>query len=222
MTAAQLALDGMDKLMHPAVVMTAHQGRNDAMIAAVARLYIPDGAVVIDATWGRGAFWSRTDTSRFRLTGCDIAAPGSPVRGDFRELPFASGCADVLVLDPPYVHSTTRPRAIHGTYRNLETTRGLTYRQIMDLYRDAISAGWRVLKPGGLCWVKCQDTVADHKQHWSVVNVHEIAATLGYEAQDLFVLVNPSPPGSRYAERQYHARRNHSYLWIFRKPIRPP
>jgi hypothetical protein len=58
------------------------------------------------------------------------------------------------------------------------------------------------------------------QQYWSVVILHAMALELGYRAQDMFVLVNPQPPGRRTAERQYHARRNHSYLWIFRKAAR--
>jgi hypothetical protein len=215
--AEQLAFDGPGRAITPAVVMTAHHGRNDAMIASVARLYIADGATVLDCTWGKGNFWTRTDTSRFRLIGTDLASPAAPVRADFRALPFADTSMDVVVFDPPYVHSVTQRRDISATYRNLETTPALTYAAIMDLYAAGMTEARRILRAGGTCWVKCQDTVENHGQRWSVVNVHAMGTALGFQPQDLFVLVAHNPPGGMSAERQYHARRNHSYLWIFAK-----
>jgi hypothetical protein len=217
-SAEQLAFDGPGRVFAPAAVMTAHHGRNDAMIASVARLYIPDGATVIDATWGKGGFWHRTDTSRFRLVGADLLeVPGAALRADFQRLPFKASSADVITLDPPYVHATTQGRMIHSTYRNNETVRGATYGHVTELYRAGMIEASRVLRPGGTCWVKCQDAVEGRQQKWAVVSMHAMALELGFAAQDLFLLVVPNPPGGLHAERQQHARRNHSYLWIFAK-----
>lgn len=219
MTAELFALDGPDHIIHPAAVMTAHHGRNDAMIAHVARLYIPDGATVIDATWGRGNFWPRTDTGRFRLIRSDLAeATGAHLRADFRQLPFGAAAADAVVLDPPYVARPDPGRFIDKRYRNSATTRGLFWREIMDLYHAGMTEAARVLRPGGTCWVKCQDTIENRCQRWSVIKMHEMALSLRLVPADLFILVNPTPPGGTRAERQSHARRNHSYLWIFAKP----
>lgn len=211
-------LDGEVKIA-PAMVMTAHYGHNAEMIAHVARMYVPDGATVIDATWGKGGFWHRTDTSRFQLVGMDLETPGAALHADFRQMPFADGCADVVTLDPPYVHATTQPRNIDATYRNRQTG-GKRYADTLALYVAGMDEASRVLKPGGTCWVKCQDAVEGCRQQWAVISVHRLAEQLDYEAQDMFVLVNPHPPGRRHAERQFHARRNHSYLWIFRKRAR--
>lgn len=218
---AQLALIGDEQPVHPAVIMTAHYGHNDRLIASVGRLYIRPGALVVDVTYGRGMFWRRTDTSRFRLLAFDLLPmPGASARADFRALPLEAAAADVVVLDPPYAHGTTQPRDIERAYRNSETTPGATYADIIGLYRAGMAEALRVLRPGGTCWVKCQDAVEGKQQKWSAIILHAAALQLGFEAQDLFVLVVPSPPGKRSAARQYHARRNHSYLWIFRKPAR--
>lgn len=217
MSAEQLAFEGPGRVLAPAAVMTAHHGRNDAMIASVARLYIPDGATVLDATWGRGNFWNRTDTSRFRLIGSDLASPHAPIRADFRALPFRGDCADVVVLDPPYIARPEGGRFVDERYRNSETTKGLTYAGILSLYQAGIAEAARILRRGGTCWVKCQDNIENRCQRWAVLDMPAAATAAGLTSHDLFVLVNPTPPGGMHAERQSHARRNHSYLWIFRK-----
>lgn len=220
----QLSIDGEARALHPAVVMTAHYGRNDAMIAHVARLYIRDGATVLDATYGNGGFWKRTDTSRFQLIGADLLSlPGAALRADFQQLPLRAQSCDVVTLDPPYVHVTTGSgkRNIWSTYRNDQTiARGTTVADIARLYRTGMIEALRVLRPGGTCWVKCQDAIEGRQQKWAIVTMHNLGLELGYRPQDMFVLVNPTPPGVHHAERQFHARRNHSYLWIFAKRFR--
>src|SRR5215831_5546749 len=94
----------------PKHVRTLH-GNNSALIAAVAKLYVPDDAIVADVTWGFGVFWKRFNGRRRRFTviGSDIRAPrevgaGVALQSDFRQLPYADASIDVVVLDPPYQH----------------------------------------------------------------------------------------------------------------------
>jgi len=53
-------------------VRTLYGGTNADLLVDVARLYIPDGALVADVTWGRGVFWQKTNTSRFTLLGSEV------------------------------------------------------------------------------------------------------------------------------------------------------
>ena len=71
---------------------------------------------------------------------------------------------------------------------------------------------------GGTLWVKCKDE-NDGKQYWSHILLHDIARELRLDAKDLFLLVPQYVP-TRLWQRQKHAHKAHSYLWIFRKPRR--
>jgi len=140
------------------------------------------------------------------------------MRADFRAMPFRDGSADVVVLDPPYIHAPGR-RYFDGRYRNSETA-VKDHASIMALYQQGITEATRVLRPAGTVWVKCQDTVESRTQRWSHIEVYAMAASLGLSAQDLFVVMTSTPPGGTSARgKQQHARRNHSYLWIFRKAV---
>src|SRR6516225_1488775 len=71
-TAAQTKGDRMSETASRHV-HTLSSGSNADLLVDVARLYIPDGALVADVTWGHGIFWQKTDTSRFTLVGSDVA-----------------------------------------------------------------------------------------------------------------------------------------------------
>lgn len=47
------------------------------------------------------------------------------------------------------------------------------------------------------------------------IEVHDHALALGVTVEDLFVVVPPAAPAVQ--QRQKHAGKNHSYLWVFRR-----
>ena len=201
----------------PQHVRTVH-GSNSQLIAAVAKLYVPDGAVVVDLTWGLGAFWKRFGgRRRFTLIGSDIRErAGLSMRADFRQLPYGNESVDVAVLDPPYVHDHGSHMAYaRGRYGGNETG-SMSHAGIMRLYQAGMAEALRVLRPGGTLWVKCQDEVQSGKQCWSHIEIRGIAGDLGLSTKDLFILVG-TPRATRRHLRQQHARKTHSYLWIFER-----
>ena len=65
--------------------------------------------------------------------------------------------------------------------------------------------------------VKCQDEIESGRQRRSHVEVLSIATEeLGMEDQDCFVVVRGNP--ILQDKQQKHARKNHSFLWVFREP----
>ena len=201
------------------VVVTSHRGNNANLIAEVASLYIPDNATVADVTYGKGAFWTKTDLTRFHLKGSDLKPLNEDVLcADFRNLPYADGSLDAVILDPPYIHNPGN-HVTDTRYNNAETTKGLYNADIMKLYEAGMSEANRVLKSkGGQLWVKCKDEVESNTQRWSHIYLYEIAQRLGFYAKDLFVLTPDSNTTSnRWPGKQRHARKNHSYLWVFEK-----
>jgi hypothetical protein len=76
--------------------------------------------------------------------------------------------------------------------------------------------GRRILRPGGLLWVKCSAEVESHRQRMGHIESLDIAVgELGMIVEDRFVLVRASPPPVQH--RQRHSRKNLSYLWVFRR-----
>jgi hypothetical protein len=183
-----------------------YRGTNADLLVDVARLYIPDAALVADVTWGGGVFWRKTDASRFTLLGSDIdpsrirtaAGVDAPqfalftlpaptfLVADCTHLPYRPQSLNAIIVDPPYAH---HPSPVMQTmpYNNVTTT-GMYHADILrDLYCRAILEAARALKPGGLLLVKGKDQIESGRQRWSRDELPRAARRCGFVDQDMFV-----------------------------------
>lgn len=174
----------------------------------MSKLYLQDKAKIADVTYGKGAFWKKIDLTKYDFIGTDLK------NGiDFRNLPYNNNSLDIIVLDPPYAHNPGN-MMVNSTYNN-DSTKGMYHQDIIDLYTDGIKEAKRVLKPNGFLLVKCQDEIKLSVQKWSHIEIYNNALNLGFYAKDLFVLHQQNKPVVQI-KTQKHARKNHSYLWVFK------
>lgn len=202
------------------VVSVVH-GTNADLIAHIAPLYLPLGARVRDVTWGKGVFWSKLQRPDVQIIGSDVAdhiAGDDVVQADFRYLPDADESVDVVVLDPPYIHNPGK-HPTDSRYNNQETTGGMSHNDIRELYGEGMREAMRILRPGGRLWVKGKDEIESGRQCWSHVELHGDAGRIGFYVKDSFILVPPSRTSMRRWATQKHARKVHSFMWIFEKPV---
>jgi len=195
-------------------VYTAYTENNNFLILKVSKLYLKPGDKIADITYGKGTFWKDIDLSQFKLSPSDIrTCPESPY--DFRDLPYDDDSFDVVVFDPPYAHNPGN-MIVNPAYQNKETTKGFYHKDIINLYKEGMEESFRIVKKGGFVFVKCQDEIETSKQRYSHIEIFNIAEELGFYGKDLFVLVRKVFPVIQH-KNQKHARKNHSYLWIFQK-----
>lgn len=179
---------------------------NGQLIADVANLGYLDGPVVLDATYGRGTFWSHWKPDA--LVVHDLRVDGV----DFRNLPEATGTVDAVVLDPPYKLNGTPDVSVDERYGTDAYT---DWRDRMALIFEGITEATRVLRSDGYLLLKCQDQVCSGHVRWQTVEFTNHARWLGLGLVDSFLMLGgrPQPPG----RRQVHARRNYSTLLVFQK-----
>jgi hypothetical protein len=201
------------------LIFSSHQGTNDAVFPYILSLYVKPKNLIADVTFGKGVFWRRVPKDIYQVLKTDLTT-GT----DCRKLPYKNESIDCVVFDPPYMHSPggtahTDHQNYEGYYRNNKSQSEKKYHEaVLDLYFTAAKEAFRVLKPGGIYIVKCQDEVCALKQRLTHVEIINELSTYGFAAEDLFVVTRNGKPGVSVMLKQLHARKNHSYFLVFYKP----
>lgn len=203
-----------------ALIFSAHQGTNDDLFPQILSLYVPPGSTVADVTYGKGVFWKKVEKGTYKIRATDLKTGV-----DCRKLPYEDASIDCVVFDPPYMH--TPGGTAHQNHQNFESyyhNNGTEnpivkyHEAVLDLYFKGSAEAYRVLKPNGTLIIKCQDEVCANRQRLTHVEIINELDAKGYFVEDLFVLVRTNRPGVSRILKQNHARKNHSYFLVFRKP----
>jgi len=195
------------------ISLTSIIGRNEDLIPVILNIYAKDGDTIADVTYGNGNFWKKVDLIRYDFYPSDIKTNGY----DFRNLPYEDNIFDIVAFDPPYMHGSPAPinDELDKTYFNNEKG-GWCYKYIYGLYQQGLSESRRILKSKGICLVKCQDQIESGKNYFDHIIIYDMAKEMNFIAEDLFILSRNQVPMMRHPY-QLHARKNHSYMWVFRK-----
>ena len=201
------------------LVFSASVGTNDAVFPRILALYVAPGATVADVTHGKGVFWRDVPADAYRLLATDLSTGV-----DCRKLPYADAAIDCVVFDPPYMHTPGGSahrghQNFEGYYRNNAASSPSKYHEaVLELYFSAAREAHRVLRADGFYIVKCQDEVCANRQRLTHVEIINELTGYGFVVEDLFVVVRNGKPGVSRQLVQVHARKNHSYFVVFRKP----
>ena len=202
------------------LVLSAYSDGNDKLFSRILALYLKPKSIVADVTFGKGVFWRNIPDGRYDLRPTDMLT-GT----DCRDLPYADGEIDCVVLDPPYMHSPggtahSSHNAFEEHYQNNgsgKQTEAKYHQAVVELYEEAGREAYRVLRVRGVFIVKCQDEVCSNRQRFTHIEIMNAYKGMGFVAEDLFVMVRNNRPGVSRTIRQVHARKNHSYFLVFWK-----
>ncbi len=201
------------------LIFSAYQATNDMVLPHILKLYVPEGSLVADVTYGKGVFWKSIPAGVYDLRPTDLRTGV-----DCRKLPYGDTTMDCVVFDPPYMH--TPGGTAHQNHQNFEhyyynngTENGSKkyHEAVLDLYFKGAREAYRVLKFEGIYIVKCQDEVCANQQRLTHVEICNELTAMGFTVEDLFVVLRMNKPGVSRMLRQVHARKNHSYFLVFRK-----
>jgi len=201
------------------LIFSADQATNDEVFPHVLKLYVPEGSLVADVTYGKGVFWKQVPKGAYDLRASDLQTGV-----DCCKLPYGDTTIDCVVFDPPYMHTPggtahqNHQNFEHYYYNNRTENSSKKYHDaVLDLYFKGAKEAYRVLKPEGIYIVKCQDEVCANQQRLTHVELINALNAMGFVVEDLFVVIRMNKPGVSRMLRQVHARKNHSYFLVFRK-----
>lgn len=176
------------------------------------------GNIDLDPTYSTGVFY-KGEISRPKyiydikpqVDGCEKASADN--------IPLPDESVNIIMFDPPFVLGGVVWDRIKEN--SCLTARRFshfhTFNDLKVMYKSSLSEFYRLLRPKGIVIFKCQDTVSSAKQHFTHVWVMNEALKAGFYPLDLFIKASKSRLLSGKVKQQQHARKYHSYFWVFKK-----
>ena len=190
------------------------------IIQNIISLYITSKQIDLDPTYSKGIFYKNSPFNQPTLKYDLCPQVNGVLQADCRHLPLQDQSINSIIFDPPFL-ATTGPSLNSNQNNNLINTRFGVYpneQALHQMYWDSLKEFWRILKPDGILIFKCQDKVSSGKQYVSHVYIMNMAEDIGFYTLDLFVLGVENRLVANWQRNQKHARKFHSYFWVFQKP----
>lgn len=202
------------------MVIKSTSYENAEIIKSILKLHVPDGEIDCDPTYSKGAFYNNTGIKPPALK-FDVAPQAEDcLQADCRNLPLKNESLNSIIFDPPFVIGSGQSLLKNVAGQNIISKRFSFFHSPKELYKfysDSLNEFYKKLKTGGVLIVKCQDTVSSSVQYMSHVYIHNIAIKCGFYPKDLFILNAKHRVLSSKHRNQRHARKYHSYFWVFEK-----
>jgi hypothetical protein len=172
------------------------------------------GPIQADVTFGFGNFYRGINGQPWPEFRFDLAprVPGV-IAADVRNLPLRNYFLRSVMFDPPFLIKT-------GPGAKLKERFGSQVGNMKDLwqfYYQAMFEIRRVLEPGGWFVFKCQDGVLSGRNNFTHCEIYDMAVCLGFQPVDLFILLAKHRMTDPTHRVQKHARKFHSYFWVFKR-----
>lgn len=216
------------------------------MIVDMVRMrYLDPNWYTLDATYGRGKWWTLFRPDRLVTVDSDPQSDAE-YHHDFRDLPFPDGTRetgfDAATFDPAYIAPGGRKTSTIGKFNSAYGLRDCPRnpRELQAMNNDGLAEVARCLRrrnvgararrdgtwhAGGLVLCKSMNYVEGGKLHPGTLLTWQFATEhLGLHLQDHFVHVGkPGPQPKKRGKHgdiesaQQHGRANTSHLLVFRK-----
>ena len=170
------------------------------------------GDIECDPCYGSGCFYKNGITKPLF---CFDIAPRElgVVEANVYHLPLKDQSVRSIIFDPPFLARTAPGAILKARFGELVGT----IQDLWNFYFLAMREIHRVLAPGGWLVMKCQDGVLSGVNNFTHVKVCVEAESLGFKPVDLFILLAKHRMPHPKHKVQRHARKFHSYFWVFKK-----
>lgn len=138
------------------------------------------------------------------------------------KIPLDDNSVDSIMIDLPFVCCPRDCKSVKDNKEgsNIIFKRFSSYYPINEMfasYQHWLSEAYRVLKDGGKCFFKCQNTISGSKYYCTEEYSWLAAQQLGFYVLDRFILLAKTRLISGKVKNQQHARNFTSTFWVFEK-----
>ena len=190
------------------------------IIKSILQLHVPQGFIDCDPTYSKGNFYKKTGIQQPRYKFDIIPRSNTVIEADIRNLPLISESINCIMVDLPFLATKGKSLKEDDNNNKINKRFGVcnTEIELHQLYIDSLKESYRILKNKGVLIFKCQDKVSSGKQYMSHVFVYNQAVDIGFYPKDLFILLAKNRIVADWQlKNQKHARKFHSYFWVFEK-----
>lgn len=190
------------------------------IIDNILKLHVKNNIIDCDPTYSKGNFYKKNKILEPKLKFDLYPIFDDVIKCDSINLPLSDNSLNSIMFDPPFVVSKGPSLKNSKDGSNIISKRFSSYESIpllWNYYKNSLKEFYRILNENGVLIFKCQDTVSGGKNYFSHIYIMNEALRLGFYAKDLFVLLAKNRIIGGNMKNQKHARKYHSYFWIFEK-----
>jgi len=181
------------------------------ILSNILRLYIDAGVFDCDLTFSKGNFYKHIPLPQHRY---DKFPQCDDVLSLEKAYDLPSGCFNSIVVDLPFIiRRNNNINCVIGHRFN-------AFDNVKDLYsanEEMLRLAHRLLCPNGYLVMKTMDFLHAGKQYWISYFVQQKAAEIGFCLIDTFILVSSTKLLNTGGMVQHHARKYHSYFYVFKR-----
>ena len=189
------------------MIKSTHENQIE-LLKAIGELYIGEG-FHLDPCYNKGTIHKGLKDPELKS---DLDTQYGVFQADCRALLIKENSIRSIMFDPPFLAGGGATGKMAGRYSSYKTVDDL-----LKFYADSMKEFDRVLKPNGYLVFKCQDMCNGRTQTFSHCEIYKMALELNFYGRDLFILITKNRPKPMNMKVQVHARKHHTYFWVFQK-----
>lgn len=197
----------------PSKIIKTISFRQEEILCNILRLYVNTDTFDCDLTTSIGNFYGGAVPFPPFLFDKYPQLDGVRKLDEAYSLP--NGCFNSVVVDLPFIVKEEK-----DVKRNKMSKRFMSFPTVEELYRtndSILELSFRLLKKKGFLIMKTMDCYYANKQHWVSNYVQNKAKEIGFELEDIFILLSKTKWLSSHGYIQHTARKYHSYFFVFKK-----
>ena len=194
-------------------VIKSVSDNQDEILFNILRLYVGESSFDCDLTYSVGVFYRNLPQPSMKY---DKYPQLDDVLYLEQAYDIENGSLHSVVVDLPFIVKNSEKDA----QSSMIAQRFNCFYSVEELYQanvDMLNLAYCKLQKGGYLLMKTMDFVYGTKQYWVSNFVQDKAAATGFVLEDTFILVSKHKILSAKIGEQRHARKFHSYFFVFKK-----